>query len=226
MIKNTKINGLSATIYIPKKFNKIIILSHGFLLNKDGPEELFKELSKELYDINYFVIRYNFRINNNNKEQVQNFVLNDYLQDIEKIIEYCKKYDKEIILAGHSLGGLVSLIETNRNDIIKKLILLSPPIKMKIPKISTLRKFTKNTSIIKLIIRFLLSGFKINLKKYYEKLKVRTLLIYGTKDQFENYKGLKNIKNGNLKLIKIKDMDHFYKSYKKDIIREVIKFLE
>ena len=225
MIKNINIRGLSAKVYVPKKINKTIILSHGFLLDKNGPEELFKELSEKLYRLNYFVIRYNFRLNKNNKQETSKYVLNDYLEDITTIIKYSKKYNNEIILVGHSLGGLISLIEANRNKNIEKLILLSPPIKIKLPKIKTLKKFSKNPNIIILFIKFLLSGFKINLTNYYKKINIKTLFIYGTNDQFENYEKVKNINNKNIKFLKIEMMDHFYKGYKKEIIDEIIKFV-
>lgn len=61
-------------------------------------------------------------------DDVNNYSVTNYLKDIKATIDkYKDKQPEEIILIGHSLGGLVAVLSGNMNPEVTKIVALCPP---------------------------------------------------------------------------------------------------
>lgn len=227
--KNFKGNLLAGVHYLPKKPKRIsIVMSHGFLLHKNGPSKIYKKLSEQLYKKGYEVLRYDFSYCGESTGKISDLTKWNRLKDLKSAIKQLK--NKDLILIGHSAGGITSIKEALKNKNVKKLITMGSPLNMK-PMGSNVRKaFIKKHKIkildqIKLRIDYELGVNQSFLKKL-NKLKVPTLFIYSQKDIYCDYTKINEITNRKIKVLKVPNTDHFFKNKEKFIINNILKFIE
>lgn len=105
---------------------KLAFLLPGFL---DSPDYLhLKTFEKRLVELGYTVERID-ACNLWTTGNANNYSITNYLKQIEeRILTYMNQKPEEIVLIGHSLGGLTSLIAGSRNPLVTRIISLCSPV--------------------------------------------------------------------------------------------------
>ncbi|MFA5136195.1 MAG: hypothetical protein WC489_02280 [Patescibacteria group bacterium] len=105
---------------------RLALLLPGFL---DSPDYThLTTFEKRLLELGYTVDRID-ACNLWSTGNVNNYSITNYLKQVEeRILSYSDKKPEEIILIGHSLGGLISIIAGSRNPLVTKIISLCSPV--------------------------------------------------------------------------------------------------
>ncbi|WP_455539125.1 alpha/beta hydrolase [Terrisporobacter sp.] len=216
-----------------KDSNTIIIFVHGIV---EGPDQ-FKSFAKEIED-DY---SYSAVLLNGHGTSGRNFVRSNkekWIETVEReILKYKDNYEN-IILVGHSMGSLISiLLSLKYTDKVKGLILIATPLKVFVKwriVISSIRyifKKEENNKLAKEIAK-MVSIDRCSLftytkwafkymdlfyliyitKKHLNEIKVPTLIIQSESDELVSYKSLNIFKNklkNKYKIFKLKNSGHF-----------------
>ena len=162
---NFKINGsrdrniiIDSTLIENNHLNEVILFSHGFKGFKDwGP---FNEIANFFALNGYVFIKFNFSYNGTNLKNPTDFVdLNAFgnnnfcteLDDLELVIKWIKtKYPNcKFSLFGHSRGGAISILKSNENNQIDKVISWASPSNLisRLPDTDKAKKW-KDTNVV------------------------------------------------------------------------------
>ena len=162
---NFKINGsrerkiiIDSTLIENNHINEVILFSHGFKGFKDwGP---FNEIANFFALNGYVFIKFNFSYNGTNFQNPNDFVdLNAFgnnnfcteLDDLELVINWInsKYQDCKVSLFGHSRGGAISVLKSNENNQIDKVISWASPSNLisRLPDADRARKW-KDTNVL------------------------------------------------------------------------------
>ncbi len=162
---NFKINGsrdrniiIDSTLIKNNHLNEVILFSHGFKGFKDwGP---FNEIANFFALNGYVFIKFNFSYNGTNFQNPTDFVdLNAFgnnnfcteLDDLELVIKWIKtKYPNcKVSLFGHSRGGAISILKSNENNQIDKVISWASPSNLisRLPDADKARRW-KDTNVV------------------------------------------------------------------------------
>ena len=162
---NFKINGsrdrniiIDSTLIENNHLNEVILFSHGFKGFKDwGP---FNEIANFFALNGYVFIKFNFSYNGTNFQNPTDFVdLNAFgnnnfcteLDDLELVIKWIKtKYPNcKVSLFGHSRGGAISILKSNENNQIDKVISWASPSNLisRLPDADKAKKW-KDTNVV------------------------------------------------------------------------------
>ena len=243
------INGSrSKKILIDVNFNHnfkkkpIVIFSHGFKGFKDwGP---FNKMAENFAEKNFFFIKFNFSYNGTSIENPNDFVDLDAfgnnnfsieLDDLNLVINWINdnsKFSNEIDtnninLLGHSRGGAISILKSNEDSRINKVISWASPSnfinRMDESKLNTWKKsgvayiFNSRTNQnMPLFYQFyedcITNKKRIDIENACRNLTVPHLAIHGTEDPTVDIKDVNDFKNWNPKTIvyKIKDANHVF----------------
>lgn len=126
-IKNSKGQYISAVIHRPKeKTDKLAILCPGFLDTKDYDHLVL--LAEELKKNNFTVIRFDPTGTWESGGDISEYLTSQYLNDINSILEFMLKKEnyKDILVGGHSRGGMVSILYAARDSRISKVLPIMP----------------------------------------------------------------------------------------------------
>jgi|SRR3989344_2546309 len=110
-IQNNKRLKLAAVIHRPEnETDKLAILCPGYLDSKDYNHLV--GLSEELTKNGYTAVRFNPTGTWDSEGSIEEYTTTQYLADIKSVLEYMleQKQYRNILLAGHSRGGKVSLL--------------------------------------------------------------------------------------------------------------------
>ena len=243
------INGSrSKKILIDVNFNHnfkkkpIVIFSHGFKGFKDwGP---FNKMAENFSEKNFFFIKFNFSYNGTSIENPNDFVDLDAfgnnnfsieLDDLNLVINWINdnsKFSNEIDtnninLLGHSRGGAISILKSNEDSRINKVISWASPSnfinRMDESKLDTWKKsgvayiFNSRTNQnMPLFYQFyedcITNKKRIDIENACRNLNLPHLAIHGTDDPTVDIKDVNDLKNWNPKTIvhKIKDANHVF----------------
>ena len=227
-----------------KNSDTMIIFVHGIV---EGPTQ-FKSFAKAIEE-NY---SYSAVLLNGHGTSGRNFVRSNkdkWIETVEKeIIKHKDKYEN-IILVGHSMGSLISiLLSLKYKDNIKGLVLIATPLKVFVKLrmiVSSIRyifkkekndklakKFEEVVSVdrcslvtyMKWTFRYMDLFYLINItKKHLNKIDVPSLIIQSRNDELVSYRSLKMFKNklkNNYKVFEFKESGHFY--YKEDELKDIL----
>ena len=243
------INGSrSKKILIDVNFNHnfkkkpIVIFSHGFKGFKDwGP---FNKMAEKFAKKNFFFIKFNFSYNGTSIENPNDFVDLDAfgnnnfsieLDDLNLVINWINdnsKFSNEIDtnninLLGHSRGGAISILKSNEDSRINKVISWASPSnfinRIDKSKLDTWKKsgvayiFNSRTNQnMPLFYQFyedcISNKKRIDIENACKNLTLPHLAIHGTEDPTVDIKDVNDFKNWNPKTIvyKIKDANHVF----------------
>lgn len=237
-------------LYENKKSNTIVIFIHGIL---EGPNQ-FKKFANIVYNkgFSYSAILLDGHGGSGNK--FANSSKNKWIDSVEKeILKYKDKYEN-IILVGHSMGGLLSiLLSLKYKNKVKAIILISTPlmvhvrlniiissIKIGLGIIKDEDILTKDLynslsvdrssllTYIKWIPRYIdLFKLIIIIKKKLKNIDIKTLIIHTKKDELVSNKSLNVFYNNlknNYKIINLEKSGHFY--FDEDELIKVLKIFE
>ena len=221
---------------------KAILLVHGFAGGVYDFENLSHELERKKYDV------FTFTLPGHDGDFREKITYKSWINKSEEEIEYLiTKGYKKIYLIGHSMGGVIASYLASKYPQVKKLVLAAPAFEYfgyDNGRINYSNLFHKSQEIVKqyglklsLNRTFKLPFYCISeLKKivnYHDtpsKIKVPTLLIWGTSDNIVPkesidyvYKNLKTKKG----IIYVKDSTHnlFKEDVNNKLSNEIIKFL-
>lgn len=224
------------------KNKPIVIFSHGFKGFKDwGP---FNKMAENFAEKNFFFIKFNFSYNGTSIENPNDFVDLDAfgnnnfsieLDDLNLVINWINDNSKfineidtnNINLLGHSRGGAISILKSNEDSRINKVISWASPSnfinRMDESKLDTWKKsgvayiFNSRTNQnMPLFYQFyqdcITNKKRIDIENACSNLTVPHLAIHGTEDPTVDIKDVNDFKNWNPKTIvhKIKDANHVF----------------
>ena len=107
----------------------VVVLSHGFGVDKNEVGDFFVKLSENLSENGIFCIRFDFSGWGNSKGELSGTCIESQLNDLNSVINYLISSQlidiNNINLCGFSLGAAISTLCTKNNK-IKNLALISP----------------------------------------------------------------------------------------------------
>lgn len=101
---------------------QILIIANGWTMSKDS--KYIKEVAKKFAEL-FDVISFDFR--GHGKSSGLYTFTNKEPEDLKSVVNYAKKFYKEIYLMGFSLGGAISIIYSAFEKSIDRLIIVSAP---------------------------------------------------------------------------------------------------
>lgn len=170
--------------------------------------------------------------NNPQNLQTQSNVLNKFINAIDN--------KKNIYVIGHSYGGPLVANMASENNKINGIIIVAGALSLELEKQEKWRKLFINNPLELLVPGALnpsnielwwLKTDLIILEKKLTKIKCKTIVIHGTKDQLVSFENLKFIQEkftsvDTLKTIILKDVDHFIPWNNFDLVKKELLNLE
>ena len=124
MIKNSIINNISTTEYIPGKIDQIVIGVHGFAGDKES--SVLQAIGEECMKNNTLLITFDLPCHGNN-DNAKILSLKDCLKAVEIIESYAQNYKAPISYFSTSFGAYLTLIHIQKSDNQYKSIILRAP---------------------------------------------------------------------------------------------------
>jgi pimeloyl-ACP methyl ester carboxylesterase len=107
----------------------LIIICHGFIGSRIGVDRLFVKAAEELIKENFIVLRFDYTGCGESTGDYGNTGLHDLVSQTKTVIDFAVTLDQidknDLTLLGHSLGGATSVITSESDKRINKLILWS-----------------------------------------------------------------------------------------------------
>lgn len=175
-------------------------------------------------------------------DDMENYSVSNYLKQILTIIDsYKNKSPEEIILIGHSLGGLISIIAGNLRPEINKIVALCSPDDLansqfkwvnKEPRLSK-RDLPDNPEefrIFKIPHTYIEDAQKYSVINEVQKLKQPLMILFGLQDEIVPLESLENLVShaNNPYVVRIPYMGHSIRKSEEDcnlVMEEIRKFL-
>jgi pimeloyl-ACP methyl ester carboxylesterase len=224
---------LDAWQYGDEEATKLAILMPGFLDSKDYPHlpKLAQALDKE----GYLAIGFDVLGIWKSKAPIELYSMSNWLEEVEDVIHFAKeKYShiKKVIVAGHSMGGAISLLYPTRHSEISAAISImgGPPfvrvktleermVKWKASKVKVSERDdpdgSKNVVRIEVPFTFVEDSLQYDIRKVADQVKCPVIIIAGGKDKLIDLGELKEIqasfKAGQAELKVFPQMDHDYR---------------
>ena len=235
-ILNLKGLKISTIIDYPKELtHKLAILCPGYLDTKDYLH--LKDLAQKLQNNGYTVVRFDPTGTWESEGDILDYTVTQYLDDIKSIyLNMVEDYAyTNILIAGHSLGGMISLLYASRNPSVSKVLAIMPSSPYSMALANNKRKKWKedgfrlshrdipnedNRKEFKVPYSHLEDRDKYNVIDDVKLIKVPIVFIAGGADALINPKEVKRIKNNanNPKeLIIIDNIGHDYRHIYKEI---------
>ena len=102
--------------------NPLIIFVHGFIGDKD--EHILFNGARFFAENNISSFRFNLYGEQEDSRQLNECDISNHISDLERVISYFRKDCSEIIVVGHSFGGLITLL--SRKQEFDKAVLWEP----------------------------------------------------------------------------------------------------
>ena len=226
-LENSRKEKLSGVLFVPQKYKRGIIISHGFGGNKDGFLGIGERLSKE----DYLVLVYDFSGHGYSEGDFKKTSIPGLLDDLECAIKFMEGYTKNILLIGHSIGGAMSLYVPSKNKNIKGVCTLAAPFFKKIKKIPKKEELDHCDDLTKAYWNLIGSAQEYQ-EEYHtslKKIKIPILIMHGDQDlvvSLDNSKEIFNLSKSKKRLIILKGTDHTLFGKDKEIIESIIEFFK
>jgi lysophospholipase len=192
-IKNRKGEKIVVVTVNIENSEGVVFVTHGLGASKDiGP---IKKMSEAFIENGYTVVRFDSTNSRGESDgKFENATVTNYYEDLEDVIEWSAKqdwYQEPFVLCGHSLGGLSSILFTQRfPEKVKALAPISSAIagKFKNNNGESLEKWEKDgykitSSGDKLKWSFMEDFYKYDIIEGAEKIKIPVLLVVGENDK-------------------------------------------
>ena len=246
--KNSKGQNLIGDLFLPEGEGKfpLVIFVHGYRSTKGGSKA--KAFNKILPQkgISFLAIDLSGRGESDGK--FEDTTVTQYIDDLKSAIDYVITLDEidseKIGVIGSSLGGIITLQESSKDNRAKALVLLSPvsffPYKgtdefseegvKEWKEKGYIYTESKRFGKMKLKYNFYEDVIKYKDVSVYENIKVPVLIIHGNADdsvRIEDSRALAE-KFENMKLIEIEGADHAYSNPEdfERMVDETVKFLQ
>lgn len=167
---------ISAILHLPdKETNSIILLVHGFTGDKNGPNNIFVKLARELSKNNFAVLRFDFRGSGKSGGEFVDMTISDEVNDLKTAIDFVKKKQfKKIGIVGESLGGAITILGCDK--LVDCVVLWYPVIYLQeTPAFERFKAREEDFDTKGFVTHKKLDGriFKIGKSFYYERKKIK-----------------------------------------------------
>lgn len=110
------------------EYKNLMPMFHGFTGHKNEHAYLFKQLTEQLVELGYATIRFDFSGNGDSDGHFEDMTYYSLMDEARAIMEYAYKISgKKLIPLGFSMGGCInSLISYEKQDIVERIVLISP----------------------------------------------------------------------------------------------------
>jgi uncharacterized protein len=248
-IKNSKGLKLAAIINYPdknKQYPAMIIL-HGFTGYKE--EAHLKGLAEALARNGFTAIRFDCSGSGDSEGNFEkNYSMSNYLGDIKDVYNCLRELeyvDKDRVgIAGHSMGGLLSIVFASLHQEIKTCIAISSPImlmdadwlKGAIERWQELgwfyRKISRDNSNVKIPFSFVTDANKFDALNFVRKLHRPFLMVMGLSDNVvypDDSRKIFQAANDPKELVEVAGMEHHYEKHpeiSKMVNEKILAFLK
>ncbi len=147
-MENILLNDLNINIYQPKKIKASIVFTHGIAEYSKS----YHEIATFFMSNDFLVITYDLRGHGRTKGKrgyVKSYQV--LLDDLDNLVKLAKKYNENVFLVGHSLGGVITNTYVSLNNNVSGVIISSSP-----------TTYLKQLKAFKNIPKFLINWKKIN----------------------------------------------------------------
>ncbi len=229
-----------------KETQKIIILAHGFSIDKDELGR-FAKLAEELTEAGFATLRFDFRYHGESGGDWEDFTVSGEVADLRAAVRFVKsKGFEEIGILGASFGGPITIIYS-ADDNPKALCLWNPILSFKNALLEPVTEWGKKKFAQKwkgleengfIEVNKKRLGKKIyeemksiELLQKFNEIKCPTLIIHGDKDSYVPYTdSLKYYKmfGGKSELFTIEGAEHGFhtKEFQKKAIQKTVEFFK
>lgn len=246
-IKNFRGLKLASIIHYPNKEKQYpaIIILHGFTGYKE--EAHLEELARTLVKNGFVAIRFDCSGSGESEGTFEkDYLVSNYLKDIECVYHYVRTLkfidENKIGVAGHSMGGMLSIIFASQQPKIALCIAISSPTTMvaadwikaameEWERVGWLyEEISRDGSQIKIPFSFIMDANKYDALDFIKKLRCPLLIILGLIDDVVSPNDTREIfKKAKAKkeLIEIEGMGHDYKKVSKlikTVNKKILKF--
>lgn len=237
---------LDAVIELPVGLKKasekvpMVVLCHGFTGSKEGT--LFDQIADSLTARGFAILRFDFNGHGKSGGRFQDMTVPNEIEDAKRVVDYAGQlpYVGDIILCGHSQGGVVSAMTSAQlgKDRIKAVVLLAPAAVL---RDDALRGNTFGTTydpknppeVIPIYNNLLLGGEYIRTATslpIYETARTydgAELIVHGDADRIVPYTYGQRFHylNPNSQWILMDSADHMFSGMEKQVAHEVAQFL-
>jgi len=234
-IKSNKYE-ISAIIEEPKSTPKgLMVFLPGYLDSKDYYS--FKEFSKSVAKLGFISARFNPTGTWESGGTIADYSITQYIADIEAVINFVKsthKNLKNIILIGHSIGGLVGIAYAATHKEVSMIIPIEPP-QTKSWSTKTARISQRDLPFepekereYKTPYSYAIDSKKYNAKELVSKVTVPIYLITGEKDKVilpKTVEEIYNNANEPKQFIILKNVGHDFRKHEEEteIVRKKIE---
>lgn len=111
----------------------LVVMFHGFTGHMNENGYLFKELATQLAEHGFSSVRFDYRGNGISDGRFNEMTFNTVLSDARAMVKYALnlKINEKVIILGFSMGGAAaSMVAKEFEDVLEKLVLLSPAASM------------------------------------------------------------------------------------------------
>ena len=216
---------LAGTLDEPSDFNgKGVVLGHCFTCSRHT--RILSDLSQVLAGIGYIVLRFDFSGNGQSDGDFRESTYSKQIRELQCAMEYIKdKGARDIILAGHSMGGTVALLTAAQADGISAVIglavgstLMYPDRLLTEPQKAELGEkgetaFSSRGRELTITREFFDDAGRFDLVRAVADIRCPILLIYGGQDTIitpDSSRILSAPNPSNTELITIKNADHMF----------------
>lgn len=232
-IKNSKGLKLACVVHCPYENGRYpaIILLHGFTGYKEEPH--IEKLAETLAENGFVAVRFDASGSGESDGTFEkDYLMSNYLEDIGSVYNYLKSQefvDRERIgIAGHSLGGLLSIVFVSSHPEMKACIPISAPTSLFSANWTRAalerwrevgwfyKEFSKNGSKIKIPYAFFRDSKKYNALDFAEKLHCPLMVVVGSSDKVVKPSDTKQIfdnANQPKELVEVEKAGHDYKRH-------------
>lgn len=238
---------LSGLLFTPKTKKKLpaLIFCHGFCSSKYTKIALAKKISQK----GFTVLIFDAAGCGESQGSFEYHTVSKYVSDLKSAVGFMEKVQnvdkKKVIIAGHSLGAMVTVIFASKYNDACMIIPIDPPCQLlknrgpnsHLGNSELLKKWKMKGSYIfavrinakrenrKLSFSFIADGKKYNLMKSIKKVKCPVIFIQGDSDRQvlpEETKKLYKMANKPKELIIVKGVNHIYRGKNQNTLEKVM----
>lgn len=183
-IKNSKGQNLYATMHCSEveKPKKAVIVCHGFISNRVGKWK--RGLCTKLAAKGFLAIRFDFTGNGESEGGIQEGTYSQEIDDLRKFIHYVQQQGCERIgVIGHSMGGAVAMLATEKEKHINAIATLGAPSGLVGRPYNEFLKYAERPVPEKLPESFFNDIKKYSIQQAVKGIKVPLLVMHGDQDR-------------------------------------------
>lgn len=233
LLKNSEGLKLASIIHYPNKDQQYpaVIILHGFMGHKE--EAHLEELAKTLAKNGFVAIRFDCSgLGESGGIFEKDYSMSNYLKDIKSVYDYLRKLKfvnkNKIGIAGHSMGGMLSIIFASQYPEVSVCVAISPPTMMIMVNwiklvIEEWRRvgwifevLSRDGSRIKIPFSFIQDANKFNVLNFVQKIHSPFLLVLGLADDAvspNNSRKIFKIANEPKELLELAGVGYDYKNH-------------